>query len=323
MRSEYVPNERRLVRLVEELAEEGLVLDLGEATHAALVAELDYALRPPVHERRVPSYGAIVNPTRAVEEWEAPTGLRITRRHTASFDDAEVRRFADGIASWAVRIPAGLDQFVVFDRPASSERDLVVLADAAGGTFVQRHPGGTVRAVGAFGLVRWDGLTWWYEPPANDWIISISRCTDDHESEVLAQLLNFALHDLGSRGIGALLVYRHDQVEVASLPAMERRLPMPPPLTIGRPADLAPLRHVLTQVDGATVFDRDGVLRELGVRLVPSTSSESSIAAYRGTRHTAARRYSADDPNATIIAVSEDGPVTVIRNGEIVDARET
>jgi DNA integrity scanning protein DisA with diadenylate cyclase activity len=35
-------------------------------------------------------------------------------------------------------------------------------------------------------------------------------------------------------------------------------------------------------------------------------------------RHTAARRYSFDAPRATIVVVSEDGPITVLRNGDVV-----
>jgi DNA integrity scanning protein DisA with diadenylate cyclase activity len=75
---------------------------------------------------------------------------------------------------------------------------------------------------------------------------------------------------------------------------------------------------VLGQVDGATVFDADGILRQIGVRIVPSPDAESSVAGYRGMRHTSGRRYSSDDPQATVIVVSEDGPVTVLRNGDLV-----
>jgi hypothetical protein len=101
------------------------------------------------------------------------------------------------------------------------------------------------------------------------------------------------------------------------------RLPQPPPLRIDRPADLAPLRHVLAQVDGAAVLDATGTLRELGVRLVPSAEAESDIAGFKGMRHTAGRRYSFDDTAATVIVVSEDGPVTVLRNGEVLGRSET
>ena len=62
---------------------------------------------------------------------------------------------------------------MVFDRPAGSERDLVVLADVFEATIVQRHPAGSVRVVGAFGVLRWDGLSWHHEPPVSSWIDGI------------------------------------------------------------------------------------------------------------------------------------------------------
>jgi len=42
------------------------------------------------------------------------------------------------------------------------------------------------------------------------------------------------------------------------------------------------------------------------------------VEAFGGTRHTSGRRYSYDDPLATVVAVSEDGPVSVLRNGEVL-----
>jgi len=80
-------------------------------------------------------------------------------------------------------------------------------------------------------------------------------------------------------------------------------------------------RKALAQVDGASLFDADGTLRAIGVRLIPSTDSEMTIDAFRGTRHTSARRYSADDPGATVIVVSEDGPVTVMRTTCLYSSR--
>jgi DNA integrity scanning protein DisA with diadenylate cyclase activity len=115
--------------------------------------------------------------------------------------------------------------------------------------------------------------------------------------------------------IGALLIYRPDGDPG---PMVEERLPPPPPLRIRIATHLAPLRHALAQVDGAAVFDAEGVLRQLGVRLVPSNEAEETVEPIRGTRHTSARRYSRDDPLATVIAVSDDGPVTVFRNGVVL-----
>ena len=89
-------------------------------------------------------------------------------------------------------------------------------------------------------------------------------------------------------------------------------------LRIQRPNDLAPLRHGLAQSDGATVFDGDGVLRRMGVHLVPSREAEEAVRPLGGTKHTSALRYSYDDPAAVVIAVSDDGPVTVMRQGLVV-----
>ena len=75
---------------------------------------------------------------------------------------------------------------------------------------------------------------------------------------------------------------------------------------------------MLSQVDGAAVFDASGTLRQLGVLLVASPASESEVDPFRGTRHTSARRYSFDDPTAILVVVSEQGPVTVLRAGQII-----
>jgi len=128
-------------------------------------------------------------------------------------------------------------------------------------------------------------------------------------------MLRLAVHDLGSLGIGALLVYRPDDGP-GSL--FEERLPAPPALRIGTASHLAPLRHALSQIDGAAVFDTEGVLRHLGALLVPSARAERVVDALGGTRHTSALRYSHDDPSATLIVVSEDGPVSVVRNGTVL-----
>ncbi|MDQ6726984.1 MAG: diadenylate cyclase [Actinomycetota bacterium] len=138
---------------------------------------------------------------------------------------------------------------------------------------------------------------------------------DAGDSEVLEAMLEFAVHDLGSRGIGSLLVYR---AGTDPGPAVEERLPTPPALRIRQASHLAPLRHALAQVDGAAAFGAGGVLRRLGVRPVLSTAAEQTVEAFGGTRYTSGRRYSFDDPLATVIAVSEDGPVSVLRNGAVL-----
>jgi DisA bacterial checkpoint controller nucleotide-binding len=306
---------RRLRRLAEELEESGLQLTGTAAFCEMLLEEIDHALRPVVHERRVASSGAVLEPTSDPAAWESGSQLEINRKPVGRQPLPAARRFADGLASWLLRRTDGTNEWMVFDRPAGSERDLVVLAEVLGATIVQRHPSERVRVVGDFGVLRWEGYGWHHEPPVAGWIDTVTACAVHGDAAVLEALLEFAVHDLGATGIGSLLIYRPD---TEPGPTVEERLPTPPPLQIRKATHLAPLRHALTQIDGAAVFDADGVLRRLGVRLVPSNAAEEAVDAFRGTRHTSGRRYSYDDPFATVIAVSEDGPVSVLRDGVVL-----
>jgi len=312
------PTPSQLRRLVEELGESGLVLDGSEAWHGIAIEEIAYAIRPKVHERYVPSYGAMVEPTTDPAEWRTVTGLVIERGPLTMHPDSTTRRYADGIASWLMRRTDGTNEWVTLDRPAGSERDVVVLSGALGATIVQRHPTGTVRVVGPFGVFRWAGLGWRHEPLVSHWIDGLAS-KDHEERHVLHRLLEFAVHDLGARGIGAILVHRADETLIFS---HELRLTTPPRLRITWPMALAPMRHALAQTDGAALFDADGVLLQIGVRLVPTIEAEVGVDGFKGMRHTAARRYSYDDPGATVIVVSEDGPVTVFRSGEVAGTAE-
>ena len=306
----------RLRRLLEELEEEvGLAPDPDDPIGALVAEEIDRARRPRVHERRVVSSGVVVAPSTDPAGWAAGAQVEISRGPLVATDADWMRLFADGLSSWLVRHLDGPDEWMVFDRPSGSERDLVVLAEVLGATVVQRHPMGVVRVAGPHGVTRWDGLRWHHEPQVSSWIDTVTACDPHGDVAVVRALLEFAVHDLGSRGIGALLVYRPDDVPG---PAVEARLPSPPPLPIRRPTALAPLRHALGQIDGAAVFDADGVLRELGVRLVPSAVAEAEVDGLGGMRHTSARRYSYDDPTATVVVVSEDGPVSVLRGGKVL-----
>lgn len=307
--------EGRLRRLTEELLEEQLGAVEASSVPEVLVDEIDFALRPPRHERRVPSYGAFVLPTSHPAEWSNETDLTVFSAETTERDDGEVRRYADGLTSWIVRTAEGVDRILVFDRAAGSERDLVVLARASGAMVVQRHPSGEVRLVGSFGVARWDGLDWHVERPVAAWLSAASCGLDAFHSEAVDRLLQFAVHDLGSAGIGAILVYH--PVSPAG-ERLEHRLRAPAPLRIDRATALGPLRHVLSQTDGAAIFNGDGQLIEIGARLAPSADAQLQVDPIGGTRHTSARRYSFDEPEALVVAVSDDGPVTVFRNGGIV-----
>lgn len=304
----------RLVRLSEELDEELPGVLGGEFDRLPLLEELDYALRPPVHEGRVPTFGAIVTPASEPDQWQEITGMSVSHRLTQALSNPATRRFADGMTSWVIRRGDGTTELVVFDRLVSSERDMVLVSEASESVLVQRHPAGTVRMVGQFGVARSTPSGWLHQPPVEGWLDAVEACKTPEQLAVLKRLLRFAVHDLGSRRVGALLVFQTAPITGG----VEDRLATPPPLRIERPANLAPLGHVLSQVDGAAIFDGDGVLTHLGARLSPTRESEQKVEAWGGTRHTNARRYSYDQPDAVVIAVSEDGPVTVFQAGEVL-----
>lgn len=307
------PTPGQLRRLADELDE--AELDLGP--HRDLVLEeLGFARHPVVHERKVLTYGAFVGASTDPGTWDEATTLTFDRRPVQAGGLASTRRFADGVSAWVARGVDGNDEYVVLDRPASSERDLVVIAEVLDAWIVQRHPSGIVRVVGDDGVYRWDGFRWHAEPRVSTWMEAFGACAAPGDRDLVEVLLEFAVHDLGARNIGATLVFGADLGRAG----FQSRLDRPPALDLTDPTDLAPLRHVLSQVDGAAFFDGEGRLFELGARLVPTAETEASVEAFRGMRHTSALRYSVDDPTATVIVVSEDGPVTVLRAGKRVGA---
>lgn len=302
----------RLRRLEEELNELDQSPLRSMEDPGPFLEELSYAIHPRVHERRIPSFGAIVRPGVTSDHWERDTRIGVAHRSVEDLDDPVARLFADGVSSFVIRGRDGINDLVVFDRSVGSERDLTIVAEAARATVVQRHPSGVVRAAGAFGVLRLVGFDWQLEPPVARWLDIADCAIEPHSYEIILDLLRFAIHDVAARHVGATFVISRDGVLNGTV---ERRFGRPPAFRIDRPTDLAPLYHVLGQIDGAAVFDHNGTLRELGVRLIPSPRAEHLVGGYRGTRHTSALRYSHDDPAARLIVVSEDGPVSVMRAG--------
>ena len=183
---------------------------------------------------------------------------------------------------------------MVFDRPAGSERDLVVLAELFDATIVQRHPAGSVRVVGSFGVLRWHDFRWHHEPPARSWMDAAVTDEAHGDPVVIEDLLKFAIHDLGSMRIGALL-----DLPTARGPGSDRRAATPDPAAPPDP-HAQPSRAAAPR---ARAGRRCGGVRRRRVCSAtsvcgsyPATSQNGSVDALGGTRHTSARRYSHDDP---------------------------
>jgi DisA bacterial checkpoint controller nucleotide-binding len=305
---------RRLERIAADLRDLGVLLD-GDETGTIVLEEVDEALHPAPHERMVPTSGTVIAPATDPATWARLTRLRIVTVSANGHSTSAARRYADGESTWLLRADLDTTQWLFFDRSAGSERDLVVLARALGATFVQRGGGGVIRVVGAFGVIRWERYAWHHEPPVGSMVESVAGALRADQWATIEALLTFAVHDLGAAGIGSLLVYRTTDTPG---PVVEERLAPPPELRITEPLHLAPLRHALAQTDRAAIFDVSGTLHRLGVRLVPTREAEAAIDPLGGTRHTSARRYSFDDPDAVVIAVSDAGPVSVLQAGEVL-----
>ena len=79
----------------------------------------------------------------------------------------------------------------------------------------------------------------------------------------------------------------------------------------------------LQQHDLATLVTADGSIEYLGVGLRSSAEAERNVDSHRGMRHRSAQRFSYDHPSTTIAVVSDNGPVTIFRNGRAIGLSAT
>src|ERR1700690_3486451 len=100
----------------------------GTPSGRILIKEINLPPRPPVHERRIVSSGTILDPLSPPASWSSGTQLDISLQRLDQQPLPAARRFADGLSSWLLRRSDGTTEWMVLDRPAGSERDLVVLA---------------------------------------------------------------------------------------------------------------------------------------------------------------------------------------------------
>lgn len=309
----------RLQRLADELHEEGLPALEGAPDPVVGLVELAYALRPHVHEGRVPSYGVLLPPG-PIRKFDGTSSTLDTTLELIPAHDLDIkfaRRFADGITSFAVRSADAIAHLACFGRDMGDENDLVGLQAAIGGVVIQRHSAGQVRVFGPAGVIRWNGTSWHHDAPLDAWIARLATVAPGLPVDGVRPLLRFAIHRLGGRRIGATLIWRPTEHAVP-LHRHEPLIHHAPRLRLDNLGEEAALAHALSQTDGAAVFDRDATLTALAIRLAPSTIAQQTIGTIGGMRHTSALRYSHDDPHSIVIVVSEAGPVTLMHAGQAI-----
>jgi len=308
----------RLQRLADDLTEEGVPALTGAPDTVGALVELAYALRPQLHEGRVPTYGVLIPPGPLVSHDDhliGPDGVGLT--DVQDLDVQFARRFADGVTSFAVRSSEAITHLACFGRNMADEYDLVGLQASLGGLVIQRHPGGQVRVFGPAGVVRWNGIAWHHDAPIDAWVARLATVAGEIPVEGVRPLLRFAIHELGGRRIGATLIWQPTGHAVPDR-RLEPLVHNAPRLRLDSVGEEAAIAQALSQTDGAAIFDGDASLVALGIRLASSPDAERAVGTMGGMRHTSALRYSFDDPHSIVIVVSEDGPVTLMHGGRAI-----
>lgn len=303
---------RRLARLHDELVDHAVPLPIETDAGRIVLEELDYARYPPVHEGRVPRYGAIVSfGTRP--QWEmlhAPTKLEA--------DDTDLsllRSMADGRSSFVVRGASGTQGLVVFDRSLEFEASAARLRAETGAFVVQRVREGLVRVCGPDGVVSWDGVEWRFKPLAEQHALPVRRLVPELDPHVLSGLMELCVHWLSAGHVGATLVValRGPALSLGHLDTSAAITP--PPLSVAARDHFPALLSTLAQRDRAALVDPDGTLVALDVGLGWGEKAERMVGIVGGMRHTSARRFSFEEPGAVVFVVSQDGPATVFSDG--------
>lgn len=308
--------ERRRARLGEEMADAGLRLRLDGPVGAALLAEIDYARFPPVHEGEFPSYGAILltggGPT--------PEDVGALVHPVLPGAEDVMRLMADGRQGFLLR-RRGRIGLMVLPTPHDREGELVRLRRRFGArrfTAVHRTGAGVVRVFGLSGLAVWDGGHWWEKPYAGAYARALRRAVPAATADGAEAILEFCVHSMSPSPAGATLVWALDATLVARLGAAPAR--SVPSLALEDRANHGPLRQLLAQSDGAALLSPRAEVVEVG-RYLPASSEAYAAAGVdpaQGTRHASATRFSFDTPDSVVFVVSQDGPVTVYFRGSVV-----
>jgi DNA integrity scanning protein DisA with diadenylate cyclase activity len=236
---------------------------------------------------------------------------------TLDGDLAEARNYADGRSSYLARFENGQFALACFERAMVFEADLVRIQELTGALVVQRTP--VLEVVRVFvddAVVSWDGRHWQTRPTALAVLPALRLAAPELRPELVERLLTLAIHWLAPSRIGATVVIAHDEIDPSAFDFTTAA--HTPPLSFANRRHFSAIQAVLTRHDLAVVADRSGAIAKVAVGLRWSDAAESAGGTDRGMRHRSAERFSHDHSDVTVLVVSEDGPVTVFRNGDVV-----
>jgi DNA integrity scanning protein DisA with diadenylate cyclase activity len=304
-------------RLAEELEEDAVVLPEAAEIRQRVVLELDHARRIPSFEGRRPVYGSFVMPPgSSLTSDSAQLDLE-----TVALDDmdlASARTYSDGRSAFLVHQGDGSVALACFDRSIQYEADLVRVQEVTGAAIIQRTP--VLRAVRLFtrgAVVVWDGRNWTARPTATTVLPALRSCAPHVRPEVARGVLDLAVHWLAPTHIGTTLVLYDADVAWSAFDFGSAA--HTPGLSVTNRRHFPALFAALQQRDLAVLITPEGRVAKVGVGLLSTADADAAVMDGRGMRHRSAHRFSFDQPSATIVVVSEDGPVTIFREGRPVE----
>ncbi len=310
---------RRLERLLGELQDAGAAST--DYDDIALLKEIDRARFPRRHERRFPSYGAIVAAGDGQEVSDALDGLGALRLGAPREAARQMRPMADGVQSFAFIRPHAAE-LVLLVSAVPREAGLIRLRRSLGPTamLVCRSEDGVVRVIDRGHITNFDGTRWWTKPDAVQYTMSVVQAVPDAPGDITQHILDFCVHTAGPAAGGTILVWCLDDSARQHLHdrSLHTRSRLPVDLPVTLPEAHSALHHLLSQVDGAACVTASGDVVEIGLHLRPSVDVERRVGTQMGTRHASAQQCSHDIPGAVFFVVSDDGPVTVYFRGAVV-----
>ncbi|MDY7099889.1 MAG: DNA integrity scanning protein DisA nucleotide-binding domain protein [Actinomycetota bacterium] len=307
-------------RLAEELTEDGIELVPDDpVARGQVLYELDHARRVPAFENRHPTYGAIILPAGRTFIGNVEEVDIIDLDH---LDLASARSYADGRSAFLVHRPDATPVLACFDRPIQFESELVHLQESTGAQIVQRTAVlGSVRLFTDEAVLSWTGRHWAARPTATTLLPGLRASSPELRPDVARGLLDLAVHILSPSKVGATLVVTDKASIVLDEAVVGHALDIAtakraPALSVTNSRHYQALFSSLRQHDLATLISATGRVEYLEVGLRSSREADVAVDAERGMRHRSAQRFSFDHPCKTLVVVSEDGPVTIYRNGQ-------
>jgi hypothetical protein len=316
---EQLPRQGRwLQRLADEFEDDGVDLPTDPEFRMLLLEELDHCRRAPVFEGRPPTFGAIIMPREGPQAERGSVDVLDFDLVPLGVDPAAGRAYADGRSSYLMRSVDGSVALACFAGSMLMEADLVRLQRATGAAIIQRTPVlDVVRVAVDETMITWDGRHWRSRPMSTALADVLVEHVPDLDPSFAQLVLELAVHWLAPARIGATIVFHDDDDDIDWSSLDTSTAAHTPPLSICDRRHFSAIAAVLRQHDLSVVVDRDGSLRKVAVGLRWTQEAENAVNSDRGMRHRSAKRYSHDHPTATLVVVSEDGPVTVFRNGTV------